>query len=189
MTFHLEASPDLRARHSGVTWKSQDSGALSWGTHPVSYGHPVEDQYGGGGLYASAPGYLKLLRSLCFSDGRIIQPATAEVLFSPQLSEEGHGKLNHTLQDPRFRRSLGTGNAQGVEADAAFGGLLAVQDIPGRRRKGSMSGGGLPNLKWRIDPVTKVCDFYTCQLIPAEDPRSLEMFSLFEEHIYRSIGA
>lgn len=189
MTFHLDQRPDLRARLSPVTRRSEDTGTLSWATHPISYGDPVEDQFGGGGLYGTAPEYLKVLRSLCFNDGKLLQPKSLEVFFAPQLSLEAHTKLNRRLEDQRARRSLGGGTPLGVEVDAALGGLLAVQDVPGRRRKGSMSWGGLPNLKWWIDPEAKVCGFYACQLIPAADPKSLEIFSLFEKYVYSSVCA
>lgn len=189
MTFHLEQRPDLRERLSPVTQRSPESGALSWTTFPISYGDVVEDQYGGGGLYSTAPDYLRLLQSICFDDGKILQTQSVETLFKPQLSQVAHDKLNRSLQDPGMRRSLGGGTPVGIEVDASLGGLVAMQDVPGRRRKGSMSWGGLPNIKWWIDPETRVCGFYGCQLIPAADPKSLEICALFEEHVYRSIGA
>ena len=187
MTFHLEQRPDMRSRLSEVTRRSAESGALSWATHTIFYGDPVQDEFGGGGIYASAPDYLKLLKSICFNDGKLLLPTTVDALCEPQLSEEAHAKLNQRLEDPSFRRSLGGGTPPGIEVDAALGGLVTMQDVPGRRRKGSISWGGMPNLKWWIDPKSQVCGFYACQLIPAADPKSLELYARFEEHVYRSV--
>lgn len=187
MTFHLEQRPDLERHLSPVTQRSADSGTLSWATFPISYGHPVKDDFGGGGLYATAPDYLKLLESICYKDGKILQAETVDTLFQPQLGQEAHDKLNSRLQDPAVRRSLGGGTPPGIEVDSALGGLLSMEDVPERRRKGTMSWGGLPNLKWWIDPESQVCGFYACQLIPAADPKSLEMFALFEQHVYSKL--
>lgn len=187
MTFHLEQRPDLEARLSPAVRRSPDGG-LFWATHPIAFPHPTEDEYGGGGLYGTAPDYLKLLKSICFNDGKLLKPATVELLFTPQLSKEAHDKYNLRLQDPELRRSAGGGTAVGIELDAALGGALAMQDVPGRRRKGSMSWGGLPNLRWWIDPKSQVCGFYAGQLIPPGDPKSIEMLARFEEQVYVAAG-
>lgn len=186
-TFHLEQRPDIEARLSPVTKRSPD-GKLAWGTHPIAFPHPTKDEYGGGGLYGTAPDYLKLLKSICFNDGNVLKPTTVDLLFAPQLSNEAQDKLNQRVEDPAMRRGYGGGTPLGIEIDAALGGVLTLQDVPGRRRAGSMSWGGLPNLKWWIDPKSQVCGFYATQLIPPADPKSIELLGVFEEHVYASAG-
>lgn len=75
------------------------------------------------------------------------------------------------------------GLARGTKRDWGLGGLLVMQDLEGWRSKGTMTGGGMPNLTW-IDREAGICGLYASQILPPGDLKSVEMSALFEKTMY-----
>jgi len=120
---------------------------------------------GGGGLHLPPSDYAKLLQALLKNDGTLLKPETVELLFKPQLSPElvksfvdnAKGKPTAALR-AGFSTSILEADETEVDFDSAvnwaFGGLLTVKDVPGRRKKGSLAWTGLPNLQVRTSKTT-----------------------------------
>lgn len=76
------------------------------------------------------------------------------------------------------------GLSQSADLTYALGGSLVQKDIEGKRKKGSMARGGMPNLRWVLDRESGLALFYASQLIPPGDKQSCEIFQNFEEAAY-----
>lgn len=114
----------------------------------------MDDAQGGGGIYTSATEFMKVLLALLratdapsTSDVQLLHQSTAQAMFAPQLGPASRARLQAISNIPRFNYMLG-GMPVGTRKDWALGGLLVLDNLPGWRRKGTMSWGGTPNLTW-----------------------------------------
>lgn len=104
-----------------------------------------KDDLGGGGLYSSAPDYIKVLISLLKNDGKLLKPETVKLMFTPQLPDDKH--IVATVTPP----VEGVMYRAGVDSAAwnwGLGGILNMEDVEGICKKGTLTWGGLPNLFW-----------------------------------------
>jgi len=160
----------------------------------------VDDDFGGGGAYCSAPDFAKILSSLCRNDGKLLRPYIVNEMFRPQLGPEARARVQSFFTIKQIN-DIFTGGLpqtnQMLPLDWGLGGMLVMGDVPsgpgfghsGRRRsKGSMFWAGLPNLYWWMDRQSGVSGFYASQLLPQGDPRSVELFGEFEEWVYEKAG-
>jgi CubicO group peptidase (beta-lactamase class C family) len=104
-----------------------------------------KDDLGGGGLFSSAPDYIKVLISLLKDDGKLLKPETVALMFSPQLSDAKHlvGAATEPLAGYMIR-----GGVDSAAWNWGLGGILNMEDVDGVCKKGTMTWGGLPNLFW-----------------------------------------
>ena len=146
MTFHLEKREDLRDRMADM---SQRDPATGKAVHTANkfWDDPLDDAFGGAGVYASMPDYMKILQSLLNDDGKLLKSETVELMFSPQLSDASRESLMKQSEDPEVNDMLG-GLPLGSAKDCGLAGLLLQEDLKDWRRKGTMNWGGLPNLYW-----------------------------------------
>ncbi|KAF7973516.1 hypothetical protein HWV62_3458 [Athelia sp. TMB] len=189
LTFHLEKKERVQQNRAEMTERIAESGGLAKGKNlfcpeRISFG------MGGAGLWGSAPEYLKVLTSLLRDDGKLVKSETLAEMFKPQLSPASKDHWMKALERPEGRAAF-TGNLNvGLDLDWGLGGKYALEDIPeGRRKKGSLSWGGLPNLYWWIDPTAGIAGLYASQVIPTGDKLSTEMFAEFEKDVYRQAQA
>ena len=66
---------------------------------------------------------------------------------------------------------------------------IALEDVPGRRRAGSLAWAGLGNLYFWIDRATGIGGFWGTQLLPFHDPASHGGFVEYERLVYRSLAS
>ena len=66
---------------------------------------------------------------------------------------------------------------------------LALEDVPGRRRAGSLAWAGLGNLYFWIDRASGIAGFWGTQLLPFLDAASHGGFEAYEAAAYRSLVA
>lgn len=129
------------ARTARFAFRSSD-GSLEAGPSPLPKDHPLES--GGAGLFSTARDYAKLLQGLM--QGKLLGKEGMEILFKPQLNEA----LQKDLMDKVA--SMPDGYApeypRGMPANFAFGGMLNLEDIPGKRKAGSMMWSGMANSHW-----------------------------------------
>lgn len=162
----------------------------------------TDDDFGGGGVYCSAPDFAKILSSLCTNDGKLLRPSTVNEMFRPQLPPEARARLQNFFAIKQINDIFAGGLPQTnppLPLDWGLGGMLVMEDVPGdlglagnrlgvRRSKGSMFWAGLPNLYWWMDRQAGVSGFYASQLLPQGDPRSGELFAEFEQWVYDRAG-
>lgn len=103
---------------------------------------------GGGGLYSTLGDYGKvvqaLLRALAGEEGGLVSQATAETMFTPQLDDAQRGWLTSILNLAGFVPEF----PAGTPVDHGIGGCINTEDVPGKRKKGSMKWGGMCNSHW-----------------------------------------
>lgn len=137
----LAGQEERAARTASFAFRSPD-GTLEAGPSPLPDDHPLES--GGAGLFSTARDYAKLLQGVM--QGRLLGREGTEILFRPQLD----GPLQADLMDKIA--SMPEGYApeypNGMPANFAFGGMLNLDDIPGKRKAGSMMWSGMANSHW-----------------------------------------
>ncbi|KAI1614304.1 putative D-aminoacylase [Exophiala viscosa] len=188
-TFRPSEIPGFSARCADMTNRSAD-GTLSTTSVEALRG-PVGDDEGGGGLYSSPADYIKFLTALLKNDGTLVNPASMDLLFTPCLTEAGAKALQHIMSsrfagDAEPDATLTGGVIAPTEVDYALGGLVTTADVPGGRKAGSMSWGGLPNLSWVVDPKSDIALLYSSQLLPTGDVTTRTLFKGFEAMMYTS---
>jgi len=164
-TFHSTSRPDLD--QAGCTLRDHRTGSLRMRPLPVPVEPPVESA--GAGLWTTARDHARMLQALLsISEGNeesgVLKKKTVDEMFRPQLNELQRDALQdavnrrHNTMIPEF--PLGTTVQHGI------GGLLNVEDIPGKRRAGSMEWMGMANCHWvsfnrRELDLTKLTDWLT----------------------------
>ncbi|KEF55853.1 beta-lactamase [Exophiala aquamarina CBS 119918] len=184
MTFHLEERPDVRAKLP-QTSKRMQNGKIEW-LEEVVIPDPIQDDLGGCGIISTAQDFLKVLKSVLVNDGKLLQPATIDTLFQPQLKSTARDALRTIMKTAE--RSTGFGLPANTTVDHGLAGMLIMEDIHTGRKGGSLSWGGYPNLKWWIDRETGVCGLYASQLHPPGDPMSVKMYEIFQAEVYNRLG-
>lgn len=117
-------------------------GHLEDAPSPLPQEHPVES--GGAGLFSTAADYAKLL--IAVLQGKLLSEDSMELLFKPQLDS--------ALQECLMKRVANAPDVYaceypvGTPANFAFGGMVNLEDIPGKRLKGSMMWSGYTNPHW-----------------------------------------
>ncbi|KAK8213714.1 beta-lactamase/transpeptidase-like protein [Phyllosticta capitalensis] len=188
MTFDLATRPDLAARMVDMSKRDEQTGKVRYTDSRMPYNGATEPM-AGQGLFTSAPEYMKVLQSLLANDGKLLQPATVDSMFEPNLSPSAKHTLNAMLDgNPIFNNAMG-GLSVGAERDWGLGGLLMMTDVPGWRSARTLTWGGLPNLTWWIDRKAGLCGIFAGQLIPTGDARVIELSRVFERDMYRRIEA
>ncbi|MCJ1360488.1 MAG: hypothetical protein MMC33_010493 [Icmadophila ericetorum] len=182
MTFHLRDRPDLQERMAVMSQRSPETGkAVHSGEDLMG---EVVDDFGGAGCYCCAPEYLKILQSILANDGKLLKPETVtDIMFQPHLSKKSQAGLMKTTADPAWQNALG-GLPVDAGKDWGIGGLLTLADLPGTRKSGTMTWGGLPNLTWFIDPTSGLCGLTAMQMTPPGDAKAVELIHVYERGLY-----
>lgn len=142
-TFRLVNRPDLLARRAEMTLRGAD-GKLMAIPYPVPLEY--EQEAGGSGLHSTLEDYSKFVAAVLREDGRILDKEMWKVLFKPQLYEVQRESLQKTLEEVHDTYALDL--PRGTKMDFSFGGMVNGEDVPGRRRKGSVMWSGMAGSQW-----------------------------------------
>lgn len=184
ITFWPSKDPTLKDKIPVLTVRGGD-GKLVENTADHLNTHST-DCFGGHGAYAQLGDYIKVLHSLLANDSKLLQPATVDAMFTPQLGEGSAAGLNGFVQ--AFSAMLPGEVAEGIPAQHGLGGALWMEDDAGRRRKGTMQWGGLVNPFWAIDREAGIALTFGTQVLPPGDPGCKEMTGIFERAVYKMAG-
>lgn len=144
------------------------------------------DCFGGHGIYARLGDYLKVLQSLLANDGKLLKPESVDALFAPQLDADSEAALNFFIE--HFGGMVPGEFDAGIPVQYGLGGLIFLKDGPGRRRKGTMSWGGMFNPSWTIDREAGLAFTFGTQILPPGDALCKEMTGLAEKAVYKMAG-
>ncbi|HEY7853195.1 MAG TPA: serine hydrolase domain-containing protein [Caulobacteraceae bacterium] len=139
---------------------------------------PLNFSSGGGGLYATAADFMRLLRALL--DGAILGEASRGALFANQVGDLPAGVLissNPALTndfDPMPGQTMGW----------SFGLMLNPSRGPNGRAAGSGAWAGLPNCHYWLDPAKGLAALLLAQVLPFADPKALGLLATFERAVY-----
>lgn len=157
-------------------------GALVAAPSPVPDEHPVES--GGAGLFSTAEDYGKLLRGVL--QGKLLREESSwELLFAPQLSAELQAKLQAKVG--LAQAVYATEFEVGTPVNFAFGGMVNLEDVPGKRSKGSIQWSGYTNPHWWIDRQKGVAAVLQVSLLPPGDPVVARLYDELERAVYADL--
>jgi methyl acetate hydrolase len=135
---------------------------------------------GGGGLYSTAPDYLKFTQIFLhdgrFNGSQILRPETVAMM---QKNQIGDLKV-HVLKTVNPALSNDAEFFPGMPKGWSYGFMLNDQDASSGRSAGSLAWAGLGNTYYWIDPSRKVSGVIMMQLLPFADGPSLQEFVQFE---------
>ncbi|KAK3347735.1 beta-lactamase/transpeptidase-like protein [Neurospora tetraspora] len=173
-----------------VALRDAETGELSQGELPISTAWDPKAESGGAGLWTTAEDYGKALAAVLRAadadegEGALgLKKETLDQMFSPQLNEKGlemikeMGRAFHAGVMPEF--------PEGFEAvDHGLGGLLNLEDVEGKRRKGSMMWHGYCNSHWWIDRETGIGACLLAEQFPFADPVVIQLYNDLERAVY-----
>ncbi|CEL10244.1 hypothetical protein ASPCAL13366 [Aspergillus calidoustus] len=188
-TFHPELRSDtLPPRMQMGERVSVGQGNKSVKPGRIILGYPLKDDIGGIGLFSTPMDFIKLLSALLQRGGPLLSSEGVDLLFAAQLSDESRVAMPHALGN-QMRRVLGITSVEDAEkADHCLGGAVVLKDIPGRRRRGTVSWGGLPNLHWWVDRETGIAAALFTQLMPPADAAVTDLLIELEKALYKTLG-
>ncbi|KAF5359054.1 hypothetical protein D9758_004911 [Tetrapyrgos nigripes] len=179
--FRIQQRTDIKDRLVQIYQRNHD-GSMSEtdvGIYPGVY------DGGGGGLFFQPTDYMKLLESLMMNDGKVLKPETRNMLFEPQLKDSRVRDylVNRDLPD-ELKNSMMCGTPPDTDINWGLGGLLMLEDVEGKRRKGTLSWAGMSNLYWWIDPTSEVCGFFASQILPPGETMVTSLNMEWESAVY-----
>ncbi|KAG0652835.1 methylbutanoyltransferase [Hyphodiscus hymeniophilus] len=186
LVFRISSYPELYRRLVEVSIRKEDSG-LQWTPETV---WPVDltENSGGSGAYASLVDYQKILHSITANDGRLLTSQMVDQIFRPEMSPVVRADVMKALKIESTNNIYG-GLPKGTDVTYSMGGMVVLEDLPGRRPKGTVHWGGLLNVFFWMDRTTGVSGIYGSQVFPAGDPTCLGLFAEFESKTYEALNA
>ncbi|OAA55182.1 beta-lactamase [Cordyceps fumosorosea ARSEF 2679] len=112
----------------------------------------VEDwtmEGGGGGLFSTARDFATFLQGLLA--GRLLSEASMEELCRHQLNPKQVKGIEAFTYDMGVHGIVAPEFPRHARMQQAFGGMVNVDDVPGKRRKGSISWSGASGPRWWLD--------------------------------------
>jgi methyl acetate hydrolase len=174
-------------RLTGVHARKAD-GTLELAASPAIDEATREFFPGGGGLYSTAPDYLRFLRAL-MNDGeldgaRILKSETVAL-----MGENHMGPLNvEPLPTSVPQLSNPVDLMPGIVKKWGLTFLINTDAAPSGRSTGSLAWAGLYNTYYWLDPSAKVAGVFMTQVLPFADATVLQALDAFERAVYGVVG-
>jgi CubicO group peptidase (beta-lactamase class C family) len=143
---------------------------------------------GGGGLFSTAPDYIRFLRAL-LNDGEldgacILRPETVAL-----MGQNHMGALDvqpMASQMPRMSNDVELFPGMAKKWGLSF--LINTEPGPAGRSAGSLAWAGLNNTYYWLDPARKVASVLMTQVLPFADATVLDVLDGFEAAVYASVA-
>lgn len=143
----------------------------------------AHDARGGGGLYSTAPDYLRLLRF--FMNGGELDGV--RLLSSAHVAEMMRNQIG-ALHAVRQTTALPERTNDFIFMDGTqkfgLGFMIETRDRATGRKTGSVSWAGIANTYFWIDPVSRLGAVLCMQTTPFADPVSIDIYRGFERAVY-----
>jgi CubicO group peptidase (beta-lactamase class C family) len=166
------------------TFQRQPDGSLKPTTLPMA--EAPEFFMGGGGMYSTAPDYLRFLRMLLGGgavDGvRLLKPETVALMAQNHIGELDVGWLRTTMPD----RSLDANYYPDQPQKWGLTFLINTRRTAEGRSPGSLAWAGLRNTFFWLDPQARIAGVIMMQVLPFVDPACMALFRAFERGVYQA---
>lgn len=141
---------------------------------------------GGGGLHSTAPDYLRFMQMILRRGAGPERVLTAESTAAMTRNQIGG------LEVVPMRTSIPAMSNDfelfpQTTSRFGLGFLVNEEDIPGRRKGGSVAWAGLYNTYFWIDPASKLCGVLMTQVLPFYDPAVVALLEEFETAAYATL--
>jgi CubicO group peptidase (beta-lactamase class C family) len=176
-------SPSQRAR-----LVSMHTRAATGGFQPIDFEIPQDPEFemGGGGLYSTAPDYLRFAQAFLhggeLQGARILRPETVAEMSRNQIGDIPVTKL--ATQQPE--RSADAEFFPGTPKRWGLGFMLNTAEAPTGRSAGSLAWAGLGNTYFWIDPRKRVAGVILMQYLPFADPKAIQALHAYESEVYKA---
>jgi CubicO group peptidase (beta-lactamase class C family) len=160
-------------------------GALT--ENPRKLPKPPKAFNGGGGLYSTAPDYVRFMQMILRrghgpNGQQILQASTVDMMATNQIGELSAGKLKSVRPDISSDVDFHPGFKDGF----GFGFLINSKAYEGGRSAGSLAWAGVANTYFWIDPRKDVAGVIMMQFLPFADQEALAVLGDFERAVYAS---
>lgn len=162
----------------------QPDGSLK--ENPRTMPMPPKAYNGGGGLYSTAPDYVRFMQMI-LRHGRgsgkeqVLQAKTVQMMEANQVGAIRAG----VLKTARPAISSDVDFHPGATDKYTFGFLMNPTGYEGGRSAGSLAWGGVYNTYYWIDPKRALCAVVMMQFLPFADKEGVGLLSDFEHAVYR----
>ncbi|KAF2802732.1 beta-lactamase [Mytilinidion resinicola] len=181
-TFYISDHPELASRRAGIGFRSSPNEPLTSRAEPAPSNLPLAR--GGNGIYTTPNDYAKLLGALINTDNGILEPESLEEFFKPQLANPKHLQI---FSDGPMHDSVFPEFPMKMAINHGLGGAVNMEDVPGKRRKGSMTWSGATGSRWFIDLETGIAAVMFTQVFPFGDHVVSQLYDELESALYRSL--
>jgi CubicO group peptidase (beta-lactamase class C family) len=142
---------------------------------------------GGGGLYATAPDYIRFLRMLLNGgtlDGtRVLKAETVKTMGENHIGDLNVLPLKSAI--PEASNDVELYPDQDKKWGLSF--LINTRKTAEGRSPGSLAWAGLANTYFWLDPARNVGGVILMQLLPFGDATALQAFAALERGVYRAL--
>lgn len=140
---------------------------------------------GDGGLYSTAPDYLKFTQMILNKGTGPGQTRILSARTVGQMSENGTGKIAAgRLKSYRSQISSDLDVHPGHDDRYTLGFLMNPEGVPGARAAGTLAWAGLMNTYYWIDPKSNVTGVIMMQFLPFADKAAIGMLDEFQRAVY-----
>lgn len=186
ITFWPYENPELRDKVPQLTTRTPEGQLVPFTSPFLNTGS--KDCFGGHGAYGTLSDYLVIQRSILANDGKLLKPETVDSMFQPQLTPESSKALDHLMaHSPMAALFIGEFKPD-IPVNWGLGGILLMADDVGKRKKGTLSWGGVANCFWEIDRESGLALTFGTQVLPPGDKPTEEMISAVEVGVYEKAG-
>ncbi|KAI9155418.1 Beta-lactamase [Paramyrothecium foliicola] len=169
-----------QASQRTIAYAYRKDGILESGPKPTPEQHEVE--CGGAGLYSTAADYALFLSA--FLQGKLLREETVKQMFTPQLNEAQGGILEMLAYNVGIQDALAPEFPKGLKLNHGIGGVMNMEDVPGKRRKGSLMWSGACNSRWWMDLQTGIAAVMIVNIQPHGDPVVKQLYDELERAVY-----
>ena len=177
-----DVAPDKQTRLATLHQRASDGKLTEVPATPLQ---PVTVYRGDGGLYSTAPDYVKFMNMILGSGQsgsvRILRPETVAMMEKNQIGG---------LSLPEFKSVIPQqsldGRVPGGLDKFGLGFAINTKAEDGGRGAGSLAWAGLDNTYFWIDPTRKTTGVIMMQILPFLDRSALETLTNFEHAVYAS---
>jgi CubicO group peptidase (beta-lactamase class C family) len=142
-TFYVTKHPELTDRLAALSFRASPTDRPVLGENP--WNKDPEIASGGAGLHTTAADYAAFLGAVVDRSSKLLAPESFDELFRPQLEDPSHFQ---EFCDGESHEAICADFPIGLPVNYGLGGAVNLQDLPGRRKKGSMMWSGMTNPRW-----------------------------------------
>ncbi|KAM4066836.1 beta-lactamase [Hirsutella rhossiliensis] len=182
--FWPERLPQTKPRTVAFSYRDLATSTLRPGKQLPPVEHQVES--GGAGLFTTADDYARFLHGLL--QGKLLSEATMREMFTPQLNEKQSNMLEFVCYHLGVQDGFAPEFPAGLALNHGIGGVINTEDVPGKRRKGSMMWSGMCNSHWWIDGETGIAAVLVVNVLDHGDAVVVSLFDELERAVYAPSG-
>ncbi len=180
----VEVRPHMQARLAGVKARDADGKFADFALAPPS--HP--EVYGmGHALYSTTQDYMRFLRMFLnkgtLDGNRVLKTSSVALMLENHMGPLKFEKM--VTAAPAITADVNP--FEGTTKTHSFGFLRNEADIPGRRRAGSQSWGGVLNTHFWFDPTADLAGLIMTQTLPFVEPPFMAAHDAFERAAYANV--